>query len=410
MRAMGFPEDFWWGTAASSTQTEGAAAGTWARREQQGRAPVSGEGNGFATNAAGDFAMLAEHGLTHHRLSIEWARLEPMPGTHDGEAVEHYLQVLGAARDAGVEIWACLHHFTLPGWFDEDLGGFRDDRARTYHWPRHVDFVAETFGELIHGWQPINEPTAYALGLWSPGLISADAVGSRDTAELTRATLLANVEAWKLLRSGHQPVATIMNVSPVYGAVRSRGPDEREVARAAADRLDDLLIGSWTRALRDGLLAIPGLPEVEIPELAGAFDIVGVSYFNALSVYADGSTGPYPADARVGPLAVAPWPEGLGVVLRRIHDELPGKPLVVAANGLGTSAGDPDEDEWRVEVLRDSLAEVARAIDDGIDIRGYFAWTAVDGYEWDRGYDIRFGLFDRDRLPKGSARLLAEHT
>ena len=104
-----------WGTGASSTQCEGAApASDWLAWENAGRAPRSGDGNGFAHRYAEDFALLASLGLTHHRISIEWARIEPEPGVHDQAAVEHYLAVLSAARAAGVEPWVCLHHFTAP--------------------------------------------------------------------------------------------------------------------------------------------------------------------------------------------------------------------------------------------------------------------------------------------------------
>ncbi len=124
---MTFPDHFMWGTAASSTQAEGAApAGTWARWEELGKAPRSGEGNGFATNYRNDFSMYAEYGLTHHRLSIEWARIEPREAKRDKQAIEHYTDMLTAARDAGIDIWVCLHHFSLPGWFGEDMAGFMD--------------------------------------------------------------------------------------------------------------------------------------------------------------------------------------------------------------------------------------------------------------------------------------------
>jgi beta-glucosidase len=99
-------------------------------------------------------------------------------------------------------------------------------------------------------------------------------------------------------------------------------------------------------------------------------------------------------------MGYAPWPEGLGIVLRRLAEELPGRALVVAECGFGT-----DDDDWRVRLLDESIREVERAIDDGIDVRGFFHWTAVDNYEWAHGYDVRFGLFDRDRTPKGSATL-----
>src|SRR5205085_7412345 len=92
--------DFWWGTGASSTQAEGAApASDWYAMERAGRVPPSGDGNGFASRYAEDFALYAQYGLPHHRLSIEWARLEPEEGKRDDAAIEHYVSVLTAARD-----------------------------------------------------------------------------------------------------------------------------------------------------------------------------------------------------------------------------------------------------------------------------------------------------------------------
>lgn len=403
----GFPDGFMWGSAASSTQTEGAAPRSdWRRWEEDGRAPRSGDGNGFTTNFADDFRLMASLGLTHHRLSLEWARLEPRPGEHDPTSVEHYREVLRAARDAGVAIWVCLHHFTLPGWFSEDEGGFLDRRARTYFWARHVDWVAETFGDLVHGWKPVNEPVAYAFGGWLTGEIPP---GRRDVArfaEALEATLLANHEAWRLLHSGDQPTCTIFNLSPVHAAWPSGDERERAPAQANAKLFDDVIWRSWIRALRDGVLSVPGRPERVVEDMAGSFDLIGFSYYNALSVHADLSTGPYPADARTGPLGYAPWPEGLGHVLHRLGDELPGRPVVVAECGLGTPAA-ADDDDRRATYLEDCLVQTRDAIADGVDVRGFFHWTAVDNYEWTHGYDVAFGLIDRDRNPKGSAEVAA---
>jgi beta-glucosidase len=410
---MGFPEGFWWGTAASSPQTEGAAPRSdWARWEAEGRVPPSGDGNGFATEYRTDFAAFAEHGLTHHRLSIEWARVEPFEGKRDQDAVDHYLEVLRAARAAGLEVWVCLHHFTLPGWFADDLGGFQDDRARSYHWARHVDWMGETFGDLVFGWKPINEPVAYTgagwlLGMHPPGRTDLEGFG-----RALAATLLAQHEAWRLLRSGGKPVATIMNLSPSFPAVRGRDPAEREAADAMARAFDDVIWGSWVRALRDGVLATPGTVEREVPDMAGSFDLVGFSYYSAQAVYADATTGPYPTDARPTSMGYAPWPEGLGLVLRRLHDELPGRPLLVAECGLGTDAGEGPgrlDDQARVRYLDDCIGIVSDAIDDGVDVRGFFHWTGVDNYEWSHGYDVQFGLFDRDRAAKASAALAARY-
>jgi len=384
---VGFGEDFWWGTAASSTQAEGAApASDWFALERSGAMPVSGDGNGFARRFADDFALYAAYGLRHHRLSIEWARIEPEEGKRDERAIEHVREMLTAARAAGVAPWACLHHFTLPGWFTElGEGGFVDDHARSYHWARHVAFCAETFGDLVFGWKPINEPSAYA-GVYPHHKKRFDMLG---------AVLLAQRDAWRELRGGGKPVATIHDLSPIF-ALADTVPADR--MRAG---LEAMIWDVWMRADRDGVLELPGRAPREVPDLREACDIVGFSYYSATGVDAEGRIAPYPTSARIGPMGYASWSEGLAIVLRRLHDELPGRPLLICEHGVGT-----DDDAWRCDVLRESLGLVESAVDDGIDVRGFFHWTGVDNYEWDRGFDVQFGCFTRDREPRGSAELL----
>jgi beta-glucosidase len=398
-----FPDGFMWGSAASSTQTEGAAPRSdWWVWERAGRVPPSGDGNGFARTYEADLAALAELGLTHHRLSLEWARLEPRPGHHDGEAVEHYRQVLSAARDVGIDVWVCLHHFTLPGWFAQDEGGFLDDRARSYFWARHVDWVAATFGDLVTGWKPVNEPVAYAFGGWMVGEIPPGRSDLGAFLDALEATLLAQHEAWRLLRSGDQPTCTIMNLSPV----RAVWSDERarDAARANAALFDQVIWSSWIRALRDGVIALPGRPERVVEEMAGSFDLIGFSYYQGIGVTADLSSAPIPAGEPLGPLGHPAWPEGLREVLERLAEELPDRPLVVAECGLGTPTA-ADDDDRRAAYLEDCLQITAEAITRGIDVRGFFHWTGIDNYEWTHGHDVAFGLLDRDRTPKGSAEV-----
>jgi beta-glucosidase len=159
----------------------------------------------------------------------------------------------------------------------------------------------------------------------------------------------------------------------------------------------------WIRADRDGILELPGRAAREVPDLREACDLIGFSYYSATGIGAEGRPVPYPTDARVGPMGYAPWSEGLALVLHRLHDELPGRPLLICEHGVGT-----DDDGWRREVLSESLEHVASAIDDGIDVRGFFHWTGVDNYEWNHGYSVQFGLFNRDREPRESAALLRE--
>ena len=392
--------DFWWGTGASSTQSEGAAAESdWFREEQRGTYPRSGDGSGFATRYAEDFALYAAHGLTHHRMSIEWARIEPEQGRPDFAVVEHYRAILQTARDAGISPWVCLHHFTLPGWFTEvGDGAFRDDHARSYYWARHVAFCAEQFGDLVFGWKPINEPFAYAALSYQLGVMPPRRRNFGEMIEAYRGILLAQRDAWRELRGAGTPVATIHNLSPLFSV------DDSVPAEHNTRDIDELMWSVWMRADRDGVLALPGRAVEAVVDLRECCDVVGFSYYSAHAVGRDRSFSAYPSNARVGPLGYAPWSEGLGLVLRRLHDELPGRPLLICEHGVGT-----DDDEWRTNVLRESLEVMDEAIRDGVDVRGFFHWTGVDNYEWTYGYDVPFGLFTRDREPRPSAAMLAEH-
>ena len=372
--------DFFWGTGASSNQCEGAApASDWARWERIGRAPASGDGNGFGRLYADDFALLASYGLTHHRLSIEWARIEPRQGERDDDAIEHYRRVLNAAHDAGVKPWVCLHHFTLPGWFGDDLGGFLDEKAAGYWWPRHVDFIAETFGDLVFGWKPMNEPVAYALAGFLSGQFPPGRTDANDFRKVVRNLHNANAHAARLLRGTGAPVATIHNLSPIYAA------DSTPESRARASRVEEVMWHSWSAA-----------------ELLEPFDLIGFSYYSAFAVAADGRFENYPADAKAGPMGYAPWSAGLGEVLHRLAEEHPNTPILIDECGIGT-----EDDEWRATYLRECLDEVDRALSDGIDLRGFFHWTAVDNYEWLHGYTVPFGLIDRDRNVRDSMEVLA---
>ncbi len=379
---MQWPEGFMWGTGASSTQCEGASpASDWWDWERSGHAPLSGEGNGFAVRYAEDFRLSAGLGLRHHRLSIDWARVEPEPGRHDPAAIAHYRDVLAAALDAGVEPWVCLHHFTLPRWF-ADAGGFLVEANRTGGWARHVEFIAETFGDLVRGWQPVNETNYYAFAAyrgrgWPPGHNDF-----AECAQVSQAMQLATAEAAVRLRQ------TIKALD-----------DTPETTRLAG-LLNDLNWRAGLELFRDGVLGVPGLEPAERPDLAGSFDLIGFSFYSTTGIR-KGALVPYPPDAPVSPLGYGIWADGLGPVLDRLHEVVPGTPLLVAEYGIGTS-----DDSQRAAYLQRGLQVTNDAIARGIDVRGLFHWTAVDNYEWLHGYDVQFGVIDRDRNIRPSARVL----
>ena len=391
---MRWPSGFMWGTGASATQCEGASpASDWRDWERAGHAPPSGDGNGFAVRYAEDFRLLASLGLRHHRLTIDWARVEPEPGRHDAAAVTYYRDVLTAALEAGIEPWVCLHHFTLPRWF-ADAGGFLAERNRGAFWTRHVEFIAETFGDLARGWQPVNETNYYAFAAyrgrgWPPGHDNA-----AESAQVSRELQLATAEAAVRLRQTGAPVASIFGLSAIEAL------DDSPRTTRLADLLNDVNWRAGLELFRDGVLRVPGLEVTERPDLAGSFDLIGFSFYSTVGIR-QGRMVPYPPDAPVSPLGYGIWADGLGRVLDRLNQMLPGTPLLVAEYGIGTS-----DDSQRGAYLERGLQVISDAIARGIDVRGLFHWTAVDNYEWLHGYDVQFGLIDRDRNIRPSARVL----
>ena len=337
----GDAEGPWWGTAAAATQCEGAAPRSdWAGWEAEDRAPASRDGNGFRTRYEDDLALLADHGVRHHRLTIEWARLEPWPGRWDDDEVAHLRRVLGAARTVGVAPWACLLHGSAPGWFTDDQRGWLDDKA-VLTWARHVDRVAEAVGDLVAGWVPIHEPAlaarlGYGEGTFPPGRRKDD-----DQRDARAALLAAEAEAARLLRSGRAPVA----VSPDTGDPHES--DDLLVVSAPVDGLESALEGTAEASPHARLLVVTGDPEGSPAGAATGGDRTG---------------------------------DGTG-------------------DGVGPGSGG-GEAERRQRRLERAAATVAEAHADGIPVVGAFHQPAVDGYEWHRGFDARLGLFDRDRNPR----------
>lgn len=400
--AAGSPPSPIWGAAASAQSTLGIAPrSTWAPWEADGRLPRSGEGSGFGVDFRADLAQAAELGLRSFRWTIDWARLEPREGRWDGEVVDLITEVLRAARDHRVEVWAVLHDGALPGWFADDSGGFDDDTGLQRTWPRHVDRVAETFGALVDVWVPVLDPFTIASTGRLEGTLPPGHHSDQEFVDHLLALHLASFEALRLLTSGDAPVACCIDTEPTVGGVHSRQPDERIAAAERAARIDRMRFGSWIRALRDGVVSVPGLAERELPGLAGGYDVIGFTQRSARTVFADGTEGPYPADAVPAADGRALWVEGLGITLRQLADA--GLHRRIALLGTGLVA---HEDARRIETLQALDVEITRALDDGVDLTHVFWETAIDGWTPQCGLAVPTGVIDRDRNPRQSAEVM----
>jgi len=394
-----------WGLSLTAAGGSGLAPRSdWSRLVDDGRLPPSSDGAGFAVDFPTDLELFAELGARALRWTIDWSRLEPHPGRWDTDAVDHITEVLRAARRAGISVWAVLHDGPLPGWFVDDQRGFDDPDGLRRTWPRHVDRVAETFGDLVDAWVPILDPYQRAV---EGHLLGTRPPGRRDPEQFLdalRSLHLAGAEAWRLLSSGDIAVACCIDTCAYEPAVRGREPDERLAARRRADELDRLRFAPWVRALNDGVISIPGRAEIEIDGLAGAYDLVGFTDRGAHSVFADGSLAPYPLDAIVAADGHAPWTEGLGISVRRLAEAIPRRRYALLGTGLVAA-----EDDRRGDVLGGSMRELDRALDDGIAIEQAFWESAIDGWTPECGLAVPDGVIDRARHPRPSASILRDH-
>jgi beta-glucosidase len=381
-----FAGRWWWGTGASAVQTEGACpADDWYRWEKQGNAPASGDGNGFLGRYEEDFALARDLGMTDHRLSVNWARVVPEPGSVDQAAVDYYRAVLEAGRTAGLRVWVCLLHSAIPTWF-ADQGGFASEDAMGV-WMAWVDLAASLFADHAGGWMPFNEPTSYVQKAYLAGKFPPGHRDPQETFAVLRTVHVCNFEAALRLRRTGKPICSNEALLPLYPA------DESAEAAAAVARLDAAVWGSWLKLAHE-------------PRYENAFDLYGFAYYYAAQITGHQQIQPYPVDREAGPLGYVRWPDGIASVLDRLNRELPGARFVVTE--LGFAAGPELDDVDRCDYLRCTLRHVAAAQDAGMMIEGVSLWTAVDNYEWQAGFDVTFGLFNQAREPRASATLIRQ--
>jgi len=333
-------------------------------------------GNGFHTRFVDDLGALAAHGITHLRLGFDWSRLQPRSGMGDelnGEWVEWYRDVLSAARASGIEVWAGLLERHVPRWFDDERG-FRDTKTADRYWPRFVEASAGAFGDLVAGWFPIDDPIGYAARLEPDDVVRHG--------EVVDIMVRAWRDSWRVLRGG-PPVAGSFAIRTV------RPADDSGPAAEAARREDHLRWRTFLRGLRDGTLVIPGRADREIPDLAGAIDIVGVRLRTDLG-----------SDTGIDDESLRRWQERAAMMLHRVTDEGPDLPIAVAAYRVSRSRR--SETARDAEVLTEATKRaVDHVVSDGIPIKNMFVEPGIAASKATQ--ESAFLDWDRHPTPLASA-------
>jgi beta-glucosidase len=409
-----FPAGFRWGTATSAYQVEGnnTASDWWAWEQQPGRI-ANGDRSGLACDwwrhAERDFDLMAGLHQNAARISVEWARVEPVEGRWDESAVARYRELLQGLRGRGMEPLVTLNHFTLPQWVAVRGGWLWDGIADAF--AAYAGRFVRAVAPLADFWLTVNEPvghliSAYLTGRFAPGRTSLPA--------LRRAlvnSVRGHAAAYHAVHDA-QPSARV-SVAAYLRPATPVNPLSR-LHRWLARQLDQAVNWMYLDALVSGRLAGPLGAVGRVPEAAGTLDYVAVNYYTRSSVSFD-LRRPRQLFIRDEPRREAEvsdggygefYPDGLLTVLRDVRRYR--LPVYVTENGV------PDaDDDMRPRFIVEHLRRTAQAIGEGCPVQGYYHWSIVDNFEWADGWSLRFGLYELDpatqrRIPRPSAALYGD--
>ena len=437
------PDGFLLGTATASYQIEGAVSedgrtsSIWDAFSHTPGRTENGDTGDVADDHyhrwESDLDLLRGLGADAYRFSIAWPRVQPGgAGRVNDAGIAFYSRLVDGMLERGIRPWATLYHWDLPQEL-EDAGGWtnRDTAAR---FAEYAARTVEVLGDRVAGWITLNEPwcsafLGYAAGVHAPG--RRDPAASLAAAHHLNLAHGLAVPEIRRAASNDPTVAITLNLH----VVRPEGDGGEEAVRrvdAVGNRifLDPVLHGRYPQDLLDDQRAISDFGFVRPGDLElihQPIDLMGVNYYSTsrvrLAPDAPGSPA-FPSTAGVawlpepGPLTEMGWnidPSGLEELLVRSYEEF-GIPLAVTENG----AAFPDRvtdgevhDAARIDYLHRHLAACRRAIDRGVDLRGYFVWSLLDNFEWSFGFAKRFGIVwvdyaTQERIPKDSARWFAE--
>jgi beta-glucosidase len=435
------PAGFVWGTATAAYQIEGALAAdgrrpciwdTFAATPGKTRGGESGDpGCDHYHRYADDVRMMAELGLSAYRFSVAWPRVVPTGrGPANPAGLAFYDRLVDTLLAAGIDPWPTLYHWDLPQEL-QDRGGW-PERDTAYRFADYVRLVADALGDRVRHWSTLNEPWCSAFeghmsGRHAPGIQSPVAA-----VRTVHHLLLGHGLATAVLRScGAQEVGITLNLLPAEPADDSAGAhDAARLVDGQQNRvfLDPMLRGRYPDdVVADFARAGAQLPIVgdDARVIAAPIDWIGVNYY-APHIVAPGldprRPSPFiPGDAitQVGStenVTALGWPvrpKSFSAMLGRLSRDYPETPLYVHENGAAFhdavatdgTVDDPD----RCGYIARHIDVVRAAVRDGVDVRGYFAWSLMDNYEWAEGYRMRFGIIHVDfatqrRTLKSSAR------
>lgn len=382
---------FFWGAATSAHQVEGENKNDWTEWEKKnatrlaekakqnppkGGWPVflsvgiasplnpenylSGPACDHYNRYEEDFEMAKSLGHNAHRFSIEWSRIEPEKGKFDENEVEHYRKVVKALRARGIEPFVTLWHWPLPLWAAR-MGGWKKRKMARY-FARYTEHIVRALGNEITYWITLNEPEIYAknsyfAGVWPP----------------QKHSIFAYFRVLRNLGRGHRHAYYIIkkiNPNAMVGIAKNNIYFDAAPKNIVNLALKSIADRWWNRHFLD--------------KIKGAQDFIGLNfYFRNRIHYGFGKN----ENKTVSDMGRELYPEGIYHVLKDLARYR--LPIVITENGVADA-----RDVYRAQFIKETITHILRAKKEGVDVRGYFHWSLLDNFEWNKGFWPRFGLIE----------------
>jgi beta-glucosidase len=419
-----FPQNFFWGTATSSYQIEGAwkedgkGESIWDRFAHSPGKIKNGDTGDLACDSyhrwPDDIVLMRAMNLNSYRFSISWPRIQPTgSGPVNPKGMDYYSRLVDALLEARIRPLVTLYHWDLPQAL-EHAGGW-PNRDTAFHFADYVELVVQALGDRVSDWLLFNEPAAFIYHGYMEGI---HAPGHQSVIDFLRASHTVNLAqgtAFRVLKAT-RPSARVGTAFSMSWCEPASNSEEDKLAAERAHAITNLwflepaLNGRYPEALAFFPETIMGIRSGDLDKMRAPLDFIGINLYyrtiasapSAMERLSHAQQWLFPVKmtgGQRGPqtdMGWEVWPQALYDMVTRINRDFNHPQIEITESGCAyNDAPGPNGiifDARRIEYHRQYLQALAQAIADGADVRGYHAWTLLDNFEWAEGYSQRFGL------------------